>query len=318
MNKIVICEITSWYHYIGLIAYLEKEERNIGSIYIRIRSFLNKRQTIDLKLLEKYTNHISRYDKTSELIELLGETKKNRLTIVTTSELPINLITRLKLFPKRNKVKIITIEEGIGSYGGILQKISATIRETKGNKITTTAIVLAKEILRKTLKPLFQTENLHNFSKDGKSNIPQVSNLYGRAIKSIPQNNKNPDLTTPKNIYISAPYTELGLISKEKLAEKIHKYMPTDNIAIKPHPIEDQGKYDGTPIIKTHKPIELLVKENAENILSIFGGSNTCTYTLFLFFGIKTKRITSIDFFYEKLSKAQKNIIDKCSEPIDI
>lgn len=318
VNSIVIGHCCSWYHFLGLYAYLNSQKKRHQEIHLIHEEFHQKKTKIPTELLSKFCEKLEVHESINDIRRIITAKEKTRfnITLITTSNHPAKLLSLTK---RANSSEVVQIEEGIGTYGNFKQLVLAKLRETKGSHGK--ALALSKTILRSIAITLF-TSNARKisflmFSKDGRKTNNDVIIAYKEALQYLSKHTH----CTQSNIsqlIISSPFSELGMISSQEYTERLKNHFNeiSDNPFIKAHPIEEIEKFKNLNMVTDDIPVEILALKNKPHLKEVYCFSSTAIYTCHLLLEITPKRISDLDLFYKKFSPEQRRIIDKCCDII--
>lgn len=304
---------------LGVASYFYGNRIKVKKLIVIVGSFFGFTPSTNKDFFKNCADEIIIFNSLEEFKKsYLPVDNSSKYKLISTSPYPYSVSSALKL--KKISFNLIVIEEGIGTYGGNIQKIRAIWRETPSKNKTikiksflkkTTALLIKKIIFYRIKK-----EYWLNFNKKNLSINKEVITGYKIALKKIKEKNTEIELKNPI-VIITSPFVELGLVSPDKYINYLKKITEktSKNIYIKPHPIENQEKYKtiGT-IIKGSIPIEIILC-NLPKETKLLSFSSTSLYTAKLFFNLNVIRLHEFDIFYNLLGNKQKKIIDSiCKE----
>ncbi|WP_223473516.1 alpha-2,8-polysialyltransferase family protein [Pseudomonas sp. BF-B-27] len=318
MRSIVIAHCSSWYHFLGLYAYLNSQKKKYSEIHLIHEGFLQKKAKIPTYAVSIFCDNLKVYENIDHLQKVLapkGKIKQD-VIIITTNAHPTKLLSITK---KANSVETIQIEEGIGSYGNFKQLVLARLRESKGYKRKLIALpkIALRELAIKIVPHLAKKTSFLMFSRDGKTINNEVVSSYREALHDLSTHTDCSHLDVSK-LVISSPFTELGMISADKYTKTLTQCLGdiSGNVFIKAHPLEEHEKFKHLNLVTDEIPVELLILKNSQHLKEIYCFSSTAIYTCHLLLGITPKRISELDLFYKNFSLEQRRIIDKCCDII--
>lgn len=320
---IIVGSLTSWYHYLGLISYIQYNKLEIEEIILVRRKFFNKEARYEEDVLYQLANKITFVESEKKLNSYLEGVTTDRALLFSSSFYPYN-VARV-LAKQKILYEIVTIEEGIGTYGDLKSELSSVYRESKArsNNFYATYYLFRFSFTLAMKKYYFHKIKCHtwfNFDIKTLKNNKAVNESYSNSLKyccELNDPNLDLDITSEDCLLISSPFCELGYIKEHDyllaLISCLSKYR---RIYIKPHPIESTDKYIGSNfyIIDSSIPIEKIAMQIDKEV-DIFAFSSTAVYTLSVFANKNVFRLTNLDFFYNKLYLNQKLIISNNSKP---
>lgn len=322
-KKILIASFTSWYHYLGICSFLQFHCGEFDTVFLMSQHFFGHRNNIDKRVVEKYARNVCVVDELELLQSMLHrfDFSDCNVTIASTSKYPYRLAKLIRAFSK--KFNVVCYEEGIGSYSGAFKHLNGQVRESATNsrvaKLARYMGFASSWVLKYFYFLGVKKRYWLIFNKKTLAVNADVIDSYQSVISDISHSSiKNNELLPGSIVCISAPLYELGVMTKNDYLDRLALFFKdSDNVCVKPHPIEDAYKYKklGFVVVETDLPYELWAS-SLSNSYDTYTFSSTCVYTSYLFFGAKVFRMSSLDYFYGALSSRQQKIIDMCSHSV--
>ena len=316
---IVIGICNSWYHSLGIASYIIKKigVNNVDKLLVFSGGLLGcKAELVDFSNLDGFSGILKSVNSWECFVDEVGKLdQKSECLLIAPSIAPFRAVKALA--DKKINFSLVVCEEGIGSYGGFVQTARANIRERDGlrNKaIGIFSIILKRQYVKKKAEKITYWLN---FDAKGVSR-DEVVISYQTALSMIqmPVCKKIED--NYDSIFFSSPIVELGIQSEYRYMNQIINILGAESrVIVKPHPAENIAKYKKYNIDVYEEIVssEVMLRNLPSNI-NIYALSSTVLYTSNLFYGIKTHRVSGIDFFYNTLSRSQKKIIDNNSKEV--
>ncbi|HEX6592498.1 MAG TPA: hypothetical protein VF050_10910 [Moraxellaceae bacterium] len=321
----LICEYTTWYHLLGVLAYLHSlPERPAHVIFVRGGSFFGNTVAFPQAVAETLAERVSFCSDSAGLAEYLpGVRARGRpVVLVTPQQYPLRPALELHRHGIRHRV--IVTEEGIGSYGGEWQVLSALWREWRAQGTLTLQRAAAALFTRLAKMVYFlprKREYWQLFDRRSWLPRPEVVAAYKAVLPALAGARRTePPLPLPCTLFMSTPLYELGKMDADRFRQLLLAVADNaggrEQLVIKPHPIEGLEKYAGYRVIAPGTPLELLLLETNPEQVRLVGFSSTTLYTSWLFFNIRPLRVAAGDWLYDGLSRRQKGIINACTQPL--
>lgn len=311
---VYICCISSWYQKLGALSYFHSKKIQAEAIHFVVQDFLHSSLQIVPAEFKAFSQKISTHSSYEDLSAEITQENPSLLRIISATDTPIKAIITARAHSK--KIELIQIEDGIGSYANRKQKIQAYLRENKGNKIFLWSKWWLRNLFGKIIIYRIKKTIWLQYDERCIKNT-NVIDGYKLALKNLHDLSEPPNLEKIKGIFLTAPLVELNVLSNETYINIIRREIqnaPAEWL-IKPHPAEDTHKYHGlgAQVLISKTPIEAILSQThwRGNIHSF---SSTSIYNLRNFFDLPVFRISSHDYFYDKLGSNQKLIIDTTSE----
>lgn len=317
----VVCSLTSWYHHLGFISYALQHNLQIKNLVLIRNAFFGKEALYEREVFDALAANVIFLENLEDLSASLGSDLPKDVLLFSSGLYPSQAARSLS---KQNiAYKVITVEEGIGTYGTFYNKIRAVFREKKAVTnavygLSYTLLFCAALIVKKLQFRGIERELWLNF--DIQSLVPNevVNKGYSKALACCTALNKTSvgsDINSNDCFVISAPLCELGVMNEVDFIHSLTKtFAGYSRVFIKPHPIENTKKYieAGFYILDSAIAVEKIAV-SLDKKTDIYAFSSTSIYTLSIFLGLKVFRISSLDCLYEGLSYKQKKIIDTYS-----
>lgn len=317
----LVCSLTSWYHHLGLIAYILGNDIKVKNLILIKSTFFDVVMPYESEALSSLSEKVIYLTHLDELHAVLKENTPDYVYLFSSNPYPrraAKAISSLEI-----DYKIIEVEEGLGSYRGVIGEIKARFLLTKArhnllfsmlSSVIQYFVLIAKKFMFKNIP----YEGWLNFDRKGTHENTHVSESYKKALdylKKIKKVSLESEINNNDCLIIGSPFVELKMIDEKDYISRLKEISDKYNRAfVKPHPIESTLKYAalGAEIIDPLIPIERIAP-NIGKEAHIYSFSTTSTYTLNLFFGLQTRRIANLDCLFSKLTTEQKNIIRKYS-----
>lgn len=319
MNKCYICVYQSWYHFLGLCSFFESLGESQYLIIVHKRSFYGVGSLTDDNTFKKYSKNLEVVDDIDKLNFLIKKYDIRKFTIISPAENPYGVAKILK----KNHIlfNIVVIDEGLGSYGSIRRSLLCEARDMNVQSLWPFCFCFFaasfKYVVKKILFCRIKKSYWMIFDKDTLVLNNSVVKYYMSALNSLFQKYRYIVVENGRYcLFLSVPYVELGIFSSKDHKEMVNQIAcRCDSIfLVKPHPIESVEKYKFFETVDPKIPIEILIKKFSSSTVEVYALSSTCIYTLYVFFGIRCKRLARYDLFYKAMSKKQKIIVDMCSD----
>lgn len=318
----LVCSLTSWYHHLGLIAYILDNDIKVKNLILIKSSFFGKIMPYETEALSLLSENIFYLNDIADLHTVFEDHSPDYVYLFSSNPYPYKLAKALS--SKKIQYKVVEVEEGLGSYRGIIGELKASflLARAEHNFIFSMHKLIIKLLILIVKKLWFKNiayESWLNFDHRGEIADIRVNESYRKALAYLHKTKKvelGVEIEKDDCLIIGSPFVELRMINEEQYICRLKEVGKNYNkVFIKPHPIEEPLKYEnlGFKIINPLLPVERLV-HNIDKEAHIYAFSTTSTYTLNLFFGLQTRRIADLDCLFSKLTTEQKNIIRKYSK----
>lgn len=319
---IAIADITTSYHHLGMISYLQHHKPDISELIVIKKTFFSKGADYEYEALKSLAKKVVFIDNLEALKSYISRKKGSTTYIFSTNRAPIKVASILNYY--KCPYHIVVIEEGIGTYGNLRTRIIGTYIQSKAQLNRPRALFITlRYCLSLVIKKFYfrndEIETWLNFDLKSLRPNPIINKSYINALMSLSKSHtptiQNINFQSGDCLLISSPLCETGHITEEDFIVAIKKHLPKyKNIYVKPHPIEKIDKYTeaGFKVINSSLAIEKLMIEINKDI-DCYAFSSTSIYTLNLFLNLKIRRIHELDLYYSQLNKKQKKIINICS-----
>jgi len=321
-KTIVIASYTSWYHSLGVSSYLAANQIKPDYSILIANEFFDRTRSLDDTPLKHRLSDFTLVKSYGEIdMEVKRLPKNIKVYVLSTSAFPFRLTAALR---KRSiPYELVVIEEGIGSYSSAFGLLKAKLRESRLSllrKIPFTITLIAKATFKFLVFSNKKKCFWYNFERSGLSINKAVVDSYRDELRlwctgGLNRNKSAKNYLRNCILLVGAPLSELNLVSERIFIDGIKSAAPIHGKKyVKPHPIEDILKYNGSgfEIFSSDLPFEVLMGELDASV-AIYSFSSTCCYTSYLFFCRKVCRVKDIDILYDKLSRRQKKIINMVS-----
>lgn len=302
--------ITSPFQILNIISYLETSNEKYDEINIYTFDYWAKCQ-IDSRYLSilknKYDINIFKVRDGNSMLREIKKTKRKKKIRIKFTFLCINRPI-CKLFLISPSADFLIIEDGLGYYADLKEKIKTSFRER--GFISAVRTIIGTVFYDNFLRYLISVKKHVLFPEDIEKPNEKYLNGFKRAVSITALD--FPKINKPTFIFVSQPLVELGLIKKNSYDEHIKKASTVAaesgmEFYIKPHPSESLNTVYSFNILNYKGSIEELIYAN-ENIKAIGGFTSTSLYTSSILFGTKT---FAFDYhLLANLSSSQRNIFN--------
>tara|TARA_Y100000815_G_scaffold274257_1_gene307782 strand:+ start:4088 stop:5086 length:999 start_codon:yes stop_codon:yes gene_type:complete len=319
---LVVCKFSSWFHLVSILSYLEGLNTRPATVVFFQDSFMGRRAPVDESVLLNCADNVFFFTSFKELDGFfctevgLDKASATRMALVTPSKRPYRFYRLLKKYS--SNVSFTLTEEGLGSYGGILQDVRACVREDLGGSLMPLAVkYMVASILIVGLDLYFSLVERRR----------EVFFLFDRALV-INEDVKSRYLKTiqrlvPENyiflrgqsfvLVLTPPVVELGVLSKDEflicLSELRDSCQMDGEFVIKPHPVEELEKYSGLSVLPAGIPAEWVLTRCSDQISGVVTPSSTSAYLAKALFGREVVRFAGFDPLYNTLSRRQQRLV---------
>lgn len=325
MKKVGVFRVVSWYHFLGLCAYLEAKsfggQKEQVRLVLIIGTFFGLKRQFPVSKLERYANDVVVLDSWQD--DLIDTYFSSADEVLLFSTVAPNFSQVMRARKVCSRVKCVRLEEGIGTYAGWRQQFY-TIVHLHGGQAGRKLRYFGRYLVAKFVKPILAKvllkgileEEWVNFNRKTLEVNESVVASYKRALRYLCEGELESEIFLAErgDLLISSPFSELGLVDQALFFESLQGLVDARKndglFYVKPHPVQ-QLTLDGAVTIPGTVPVEKIVFSNQEKIGDIYGFSSTTCYTLALFLGKKVIRLGALDHFYSRLGKRQKSIIDR-------
>jgi len=211
----------------------------------------------------------------------------------------------LRLLAGRTRPWVVVCDEGIGSYGDATTRRAALVRE--GTPRPRAAVVAAGRTASDRVLT-DQRWTLYRLRRGAWSLNPEVADEFRRSVTRS---------GTPRRtaVYLTQPWVELGLIDDRGYREHLDAVRRGCAAAgltlqVRPHPVEDPGRYRGLELITGPQPAE--VDARVVDAAVVLGGASTALLNLAAVHGVPAIRVRlrEVDALDAAMSRRQASLFD--------
>lgn len=313
---VYFCKYSSWYHMLGVLSYFESLGKREKCIVVFAEEFMGKQTTPQIEFFARYAETVYIASSLRDAVNFLvrEEPGLESITLITPGKRPMRTfkaLTRLGC-----KVKVVFSEEGLGTYGGLRQAIRACILEElrffRIPRFLKFAVALMLVLAGDFYFLHKDTENWQLFDERLDLNI-DVRSAYLRVLERLSLFWDDLLVLGEVDLVVTPPLVEYGLVESDLFFLELAPMLKSGDasVLIKPHPLEDEGKYADFNVVPASYPFEMLLYKLGGRIGRVFATSSTCCYTANVIFGREVFRLKGLDLFYPFLSRKQKALVDR-------